>query len=583
MGSAAESLVDSWSPDLVRIKSTQSAYDTAPYPDTADEQPTVCLGRPASKRGKLPSFIGLSRGEGGPDDEENRLHGNDPAALGPIYSACHRTLDSDAPISLDDSLGGAGMFATNPYNAERPVTSGWPFADTRSDIGNGDEHDDGDHIVSGDEKGLSSGTQVEPARLEAPSSANSEGPQAEAPHEATDASAAAHSIVAAIADTSDGEVHGEGDTYVGEQLPTDERDVEPAFSPVPAWVNADGVETESVDESVSAKSAALLLGVDSAATSALKDIASFEDEGNDASSNEHSFSKEREVEPASSTAPTFVIGDNVHKKPTDARATGEPPASTPFVHSAAKSAVDSAATDGAMNDGEKNDCGASYPFFFDGTSNNDVTAMLGSPAVSMKSMKPCLGSPALSVLGKGAIITENGLSSADANHSTIWATAAAAAHALNASHTTVSDELKSMSTASAGHAKSENGSKLRQLIGLFKSTSRVVPGRVNRPPPGPDSNALPELPTTGRHDIPLTPVKLRLPEFVSATPSAAATPSKPSIAGPGMPAPFAGGLLGKTPLPSPTGEWISVQAGESNFSCEISLLHRIVMSSVDNI
>lgn len=77
VGSAAESVVDSWTPDVAG----NNPFDTAPYNGDDGEQPTVRLARPASKRRNVPAFTESfstvddgEAGAGGTFDATNPLY-----------------------------------------------------------------------------------------------------------------------------------------------------------------------------------------------------------------------------------------------------------------------------------------------------------------------------------------------------------------------------------------------------------------------------------------------------------------------------------------------------------------------------
>lgn len=127
VGSTAESVIDSWSPDVAKTSAGKNPYDTAPYCGDDTDEPTLRLARPASKRGNVPNFAGIELDvAAGADDGTGRVGGTDfdtatsmyvvprDAVLSPIPSAVSGSVfDLNKPISLDDLRfeedGGGGV------------------------------------------------------------------------------------------------------------------------------------------------------------------------------------------------------------------------------------------------------------------------------------------------------------------------------------------------------------------------------------------------------------------------------------------------------------------------------------------
>lgn len=202
---------------------------------------------------------------------------------------------------------------------------------------------------------------------------------------------------------------------------------------------------------------------------------------------------------------------------------------------------------------------ALFPSPMDSKGGCDVLATQGQFYFSGDGSKSVLGSPSLSNAPDNSVPTfvvggenSNPIFAADANNSSLWAAAAAAAHRRNTSAMSLSSELQAINQASRTNPEVENPSVLRQalrLVGLVKSASRVMPGpgsetSTTRRPPSPDASAVPR-PSDSSIGISITtPVKPGAPGPISVT------PLKPDQA------PFfngVGGELGKTPLASPHG------------------------------
>lgn len=192
-----------------------------------------------------------------------------------------------------------------------------------------------------------------------------------------------------------------------------------------------------------------------------------------------------------------------------------------------------------------------------GVSTNDPFCFNGDTGKSV------LGSPALSSAPSNApkfVVGDNpnSIFAADANNSSLWAAAAAAAHRRNASALSLSSELQAMSQVSRTNPETENPSVLRQalrLVGLVKSASRVMPGpgpesSANPRPPSPDASALlPGLFDSGISIKITSPAKTGGSSFMSGEGNKSVTPLKPDQS------PFFAGEGGveKTPMVSPSG------------------------------
>ncbi|CAM9292454.1 unnamed protein product, partial [Sphacelaria rigidula] len=503
--SAADSVVDGWNPNALRRLS--SKYDTD------NEDSTLRQSRPASRRGQIPCFSDLPEGDEATNDASG---GNMRLSVPPttFNTASYNSAGVGAALSPIHSVRSSVVDLSQPISLDALRDTGM-FSLTPSS-GAGGKH--------ARKRSHTRRPSIVPVDHENDSDSIASDCQAVSEDGSSSSSCPSPS-------SSDDDADDERDmSRASSESTTDggnKRDAAPAV-----------VDTSGDDRSISVASEAAV------------------------------------------PAPMMVMGPNGFASPS----IQAPPAPS-------QQAPPLADPKSAKSKGDPSSCPVNDPFFFNGPDGNK-TSVFGSPAPSdrLSGVGAGIGNPEI-VVGdaNSRMFGSNPISATDANNSSLWAAAAAAAHRRNATTISLSSELRNMDSASRMDPETETPSVLRQalrVLGLVKSASRVMPGpgpnapeHVGPTPPAPDSSAIPNSFRSG--SIPPTPVKPAnivdeggLAGILSSSGKVIMDAPVSGDGGVGVIPPLVKpdgqghGVLGKTPMISPSGSSCSDTDSETSDSSE---------------